>query len=141
MRSTLDIEDRIYQVLNVPSLTNIISGKVLKRKRPVYQKTESKEDVVINCLPITGDQLQSCVSNVNIHVPNLVLTIAGQPDNDQPDTGRLNEIFSVVEPLLESFFLDDVDGYIQSITVIEEEDLNEHFMNIRLQIHSINLKN
>ena len=134
MKTPVKLIQDIFSLLDVPAVKSSISGGVYPGKRPDGSR---KEDVVVNCLPVTGDQLQRGIVNVNIHVPNLEITISGHPDNSQPDLKRIEEIYQVVEPIIENGIKDNTDVSIQQAILIEEG--NEHYLNIRLLTHTINL--
>lgn len=137
MKTVIDLVDDMYVLLNVGPVQSImLSGDVFPDGRPAGHVNEC---IVINSLPITGRQLQTAVANVNIHVPNLKLTINGQPDNSQPDRKRLKIISDVVIPLIKDAIINNTVTEIQNITLIQEQNLNEHFLNIRVGTNSINL--
>lgn len=137
MKTVIDLVDDTYSLLDVPDVYNVmLSGDIFPDSKPDGHRNEC---IVINSLPVTGAQLQKAVVNVNIYVPNLQLTINGQPDNSQPNRKRLNEIFKVVEPLIKDAIIRDTVTEIQNVTMIKEQELNEHFLNIRVGTNSINL--
>ncbi len=136
MKTTIDLVNDVFTLLNVPVLTGAISGKVYKHRRPTNSK---KEDIVVNCLPVTGDQLQTAVVNINIHVANLKLQLNGTTDLSQPDHVRLNAIAGLVTPLIEDASINDLVTSVQQQTVIEEAEIDEHYINIRVNIFNINV--
>ena len=136
MKTVIDTVDEIYQLVAVPIVKNMITGSVYPDKRPDGSELG---DVVINSLPITGAQLQVAVVNINIHVPNLQLTINGQNDNSQPNRKRLKEIADVIIPLVKNAIINNMVTDVETVSRIEEKDLKEHYLNIRVKINSINL--
>lgn len=136
MKTVIDLVDSIYELLNVSAVNNVITGEVYLDSRP---DNSVLEDVVINSLPVTGEQLQRAVVNVNIHVPNLSLTINGQPDTSQPNRKRIKVISDIVIPLIKDAIINDTLTGIQNITMINDKELKEHFLNIRVNTYSINL--
>jgi hypothetical protein len=136
MKTVIDITDDVYQLLNVPAVLNLIDGGVYVDGRPDGSR---KVDVAINALPISGEQLQKAVINVNVHAPNLVLTINGQPDNSQPDRKKLKQVSDQVISILKDALINNMVTEIENVTLIKEDQLKEHFMNIRVGINSINL--
>lgn len=128
MKTTLDFETFIFGILKPLNLA--ISGGVYLNKRVFGSKAE---DVVINSLPVTNDNLQSAIVNVNIHVPNLKLNTNGQTDNTQPDRVRLNEIAAPVLEALNECYEGDFSCDVQLVTLIEEPENKEHYFNIRVQ--------
>lgn len=136
MKTVIDLVDDIYLLLNVNSVTSLIDGEVYSDGRPDGSR---KQDISINSLPVTGAQLQKAVINVNVHAPNLRLTINDQPDNSQPNREKLKEVSDVVLPILKDAIINNMVTEVQSITMIKEEQLKEHYLNIRVGINSINL--
>jgi hypothetical protein len=137
MKTTIHLVDDMYELLNISAVHNsMISGDVFAGSRPVDHRSEA---VSINCLPVTGDQLQKAVVNVNIHVPNLELTINGQPDNSQPNRVRLKIISDIVLPLLKDAVINNTVTQVEGINLIEDTELHEHYLNIRVKTNSINL--
>lgn len=139
MKTGIQLVDDTYSLLDIPEVHSVIaSGDIFPDNRPDGHK---RECIVINSLPITGRQLQRAVVNVNVHVPNLKLTIEGQPDNSQPNRQRLQQILTVILPLLEDGLINNSVTEIQDVSrPMKEEGINEHFVNIRLGTNSINLK-
>lgn len=131
MKTTFDLVDIIWTALNASDLKNQITGGIYKYQRPLNSKNE---DVVINSLPVTNDQLQKAIINVNIHVPNLVIDINGAQDSTQPDGARLKELGELAIAAL-----DDKNGYRYNHSVQQQniiQDTDDFFNNIRLQIFS-----
>lgn len=94
MKTGLDMITDAYMIINVPEITDVITGDIYPLERP---KNSDKEDIVINALPITSDQQQKGVFNINVHVPNLAsLKINGNPDDTIPDITRLKLITNLV---------------------------------------------
>ena len=92
-KTSFDMITDAYRLLNVVELTSIITGDLYKLERP---KNSTVEDIVINALPISAEQFQKGIFNVNIHVPNINATIGGQPDNTMPDMERMQGIANIV---------------------------------------------
>ena len=135
MKTGLDMITDAYIVINVPDITTEISGGVYPWERP---KNSDKEDIVINGLPITADQQQRGVFNVNIHVPNLKgLEINGNSDDTIPDITRLKFITNLVVSKIQM-----VDGQDYSFSVatggqlIKDSDLN-WYMNLRVNYFAL----
>lgn len=136
MISTLEIIDKLYLQLNVADVKTAISGGVYKEKRPI---NSTKEDVVIGCLPTNNLQLQTTVANVNIHVPNLVLNTNGIQDNTQPDFARLRTLTTLLIAKLKDQWAADYWFDVQQQNTFSEEELNEHYSNIRVNFYSLNI--
>lgn len=121
----------LHTALTGSSLDAAISGAVYQLKRPVES---DKEDVVINSLPVSGEQLQRGVANVNIYVPDLKLKIGGKPQT-MPDMARLDALTELATPILEQRYRANNGGYvfrIASTQLIEEVETQQHYVNIRV---------
>lgn len=136
MISTLEIIDKLYLQLNVADVKAAINGGVYKSKRHI---NSNKVDIVIGCLPTNNLQLQTSVANVNIHVPNLVITNNGVQDNTQPDFAKLRSLTTLVISKLKDKWAGDYWFDVQQQNTFSEEDINEHYSNIRVNFYSLNI--
>jgi len=137
MRTTFDFVNMVYAALNGnDALKDAIDGDIYKYNRPVDSR---KVDVVINCLPAMNAQLQEAVVNVNIHAPNLALNIVGKQDNTQPDHEKLSAVSAIVIDALKEHDGEDFHCDIERQLLFVEEELHEHYSNIRVQVFSINI--
>lgn len=137
MKTPLDLIDAAYELLDVTEVQSaMLSGDIFKTVKPDNYQGEC---IVINSLPVSGQQLQRGFLNVNIYAPNLTLKINGQPDNSQPNTKRLKEIAAAVVPILEDATADGNLFFIDSMNVYAEDQNREHFLNIRIVTRSPNL--
>jgi hypothetical protein len=133
MKTSLDIENILFTFLKASSIATEINGGIYKRLRPAESKLE---DIVINCLPINNAQLQSCVANVNIHVPNLSVQI-GDITNCVPNHTRLNELATEACMILNDQYANGYLFTVQQQNLFEDED--DHMVNIRIDFNSVNL--
>lgn len=138
MITTFHEEDIVYQRLNTSTLKTAITGIIKKGKRPL---NSTKEDVVINSLPINSLQLQEGIINVNIYVPNLTITIGGVQDFTQPNSARLKELTDTAVDLLNDQWPEagDVNYTVQQQSLLDDPDSSSHYVNIRLQFYAINV--
>lgn len=135
MKTGLDMVNDAFGILNVPDITTVITGNLYKLARP---KNSKVEDIVINALPLTAEQLQKGVFNVNIHVPNLKnVVIGGVTDETQPDVTRLGQIGKIVVEKLRDVvgndfhFNADNSGY-----PIKDED-DTWYLNVRVSYYAV----
>lgn len=135
MKTVIDFEDEVLQLL-LTQAVKASAGDMYKSKRPIEHRGPA---LVVVSLPATGGQLQQAVVNVNIHKPNLSIRIEGKSDNTQPDRKNLNATAGIVIPFLEDAFINGSDVVVEAITLFEEPEFNEHFLNIRVQIFSPNI--
>lgn len=138
MISTLEIIDKLYLVLNVTEIKSAITGTVCKSMRPINSK---KIDIVIGCLPTNNLKLQTAIANVNIHVPNLNFKNNGAQDNTQPDTAKLRSLTALVISKLDDQTMEDYWFDVEQQTIFPENNINEHYSNIRVKFYSINNQN
>jgi hypothetical protein len=136
MKTTLDLVDVVYGVLKVSSLKGSISGKVYEYQRPVNSNVE---DVVINSLPITNQQLQQAIVNVNVFVPNLAVEETGDISRQVPDVTRLKTLAGLAVQELTDGISGDYTWDVQQQTLIQEEESGQHFINIRIQFFVSNI--
>ncbi|QQT43353.1 Uncharacterised protein [Sphingobacterium multivorum] len=112
----------------------IISG-IIADRRPI---NSTKEDIIVNHLPFTFEQLQEGVVNVNVYVPNLEVQMNGVKDTEYPNYNRLNEITKQVIIEIDDFYEDNILITVQQAKIIEDKAFS--YMNIRVAVASKNLK-
>ena len=96
MKSSLDILSALFQLLNVPEVTDNISGKVYIGE-PLA--SSQKEDIALNLLNNPNSYLQSGYGNVNIY--------AYQESAGRANLKRFNEITKIVMPMLKDAQIGD----------------------------------
>lgn len=139
MNTPFDAIDIIWKRLSVSALESAISGGIYKLQRPV---NSIKEDVVINSITLNANQLQEGVLNVNIHVPNLSVSVNGVQDNSQPDFSKLKALTALAVSSLEDVWEVSSEVYYDVQTPgspIDEPEINQHYSNIRVEFFSVNL--
>jgi hypothetical protein len=134
MKTTLDTNNVLFEALKNSSLKSAITGKVYKGKRPINSNTE---DVVINSLPITNEQLQRSVSNVNIFVPDI--NVSGSAIDKVPNYVRLKQLMVFAESDLSAGISGEFLWSIQQQTVIEDNESDSHYVNIRIDFFVSNI--
>lgn len=136
MKSTLDIIDILWKLIEDSSLKEEITGNVYKHERPAGSK---KEDVVINSLPINNLQLQESLVNVNIYAPNGSVK-AGGVQNDTVAHERLQELTAIATGVLDDVFnqVEDTGFDVQQMVLIKDDTTGEFYMNIRITTYNIN---
>lgn len=134
MKTSLDQDTEIFKLLNVPAVTSVITGGIYKGRRPADSELE---DILINTI-FTGDGTrQQGVSNVNIYVKDVQTTIAGK-QQFLKNSARLKTLADLVTPLLEETDGNDFALWIDSTRPVAEPDINQHFINIRIEFQFIN---
>ena len=124
MFTTFDILDNIYDVLHDANYENIF-----KISKPVNTILDSY--IVINTLDITPDILQQCHVNVNYHVRDIDKTkrIANY------ETLQLGA--NALITTLDDYNDGDIDISISFQRIMMEDDLPEHYVNIRLIVRHV----
>jgi hypothetical protein len=112
-------------------------GSISKPKYLKSKPTESKatEYIVINSLPVNANVMQKCYVNVNYHVKDKdggpgVGLIA---DSAKLETGSI-AVLSAIEKVSTTLYLID----FESQETIREEQLGEHYSNLRFSFKNIN---
>lgn len=135
MKSTSELINLIYGIVKDSALADEITGTIYKRIRPNGSLTE---DIVINCLPTGNANVQDATVNLNIYVPDLE-SKSNSTNQFLPDTKRIEELESIANTVFTDV---NASGYwfdVQFISVIQESEINQHFINVRLNIKYINL--
>lgn len=131
MKTTFDVNTFLFALVT-QSIGTTLTGGVYKLQRP---RDSKKEDVVVSSLPIpenTNPQVATC--NVNVHVPNMVISIDGFP-HTVCNQARLKELADILITALDEGISDTYHYRVTNQTVIEEPAQDEHFYNIRLELH------
>jgi hypothetical protein len=131
MMQTFDIDAIVYKMLNVPAITDVISGGVYvgEDDRP---DDSAKEDIVINSITLTQDYLpQLGTSNVNIFVPDKARKINGKQQYKERRQ-RLKLITKKVTEIIRSTIVTGLKISLGPQTVIAKADIKQHYVNIRL---------
>lgn len=140
MKTTLDIVTVLYQRLvwaQEQNVLNLSGGAVYKFKRLANRETFC--DVVINSLPVTGDQLQEAVANINIHAPNLTVQSGNAQDNSQPDTKTLKELTDAVIGVVDDYWPDEKGNFsVQQQTLLQDQD-GQWYSNLRIEYYNPNI--
>jgi hypothetical protein len=133
-RSTFDQDNILYIDLSNSSLKNAISGSIYKLERSDNSKLE---DIVINSIAITHDDAQLGVSNVNIHIPPLEVSIKDVTTglyNKQwkPNHKRMQALAAIASTILKNGNGADYNYWIESQTTVNNPSTNERFLNFRI---------
>lgn len=132
MKNIYEVKQWVLEVLleaNIP-----INGAIYKDKR--FDVT--KEDIVINSLPMTADFLQVANINVNCYVPNQKVKVYGGLEIFIPNEKRLAEIAQKVNEALKYKFDKRFNLAIEYHQQIEEKTENAHYINFRLRVNAFN---
>jgi hypothetical protein len=139
MKTSYDLVNIVWQKLHstaslVSDPTKLTGG--IYKKRPT---NSNKEDIEVNSLGVTNEQLQRGVINVNVFVPNKPVDVNGIQDTQQPDFVRLKELTDLAVATLKDVNVGDYSFDIQQQNMIQDQDTSEYYSNIRIDFFYINL--
>ena len=129
--SSIDTDDILYKIVAQAVSTGIvkISGIVCTQgERPDDSETE---DIVINTITVTHDKPQTGTSNVNIYASDLKVKIRGK-EQRKADRERLRDIGDALVSYLDAQNIADLEFWIESDIVLQEQQVNQHYRNIRI---------
>lgn len=134
MKTTDQIVALLYQRLNVPQVTSVITGKIYLYDRP---ETSTSEDIVLNCLPVTNTQPQMATANVNIYVNDLHAEVGGKAQY-LVNTARLKALAAAVIPIIENGASGDYMFSVGSQSTLRERELHASILNVRVDFLIVN---
>ena len=113
-------------------LGSITVPKYLKTKPT---KSTADEYVVINSLPINANVMQKCYVNVNYHVKDIDggTSIGLTPDDTKLAAGTALALAALKKVTTTAYLID-----FESQETIREEQLGEHYSNLRFSFKNIN---
>lgn len=129
--SSIDTDDILYKIVAQAVSTGIvkISGIVCTQgERPDDSETE---DIVINTITVTHDKPQTGTSNVNIYASDLKVKIRGK-EQRKANRERLREIGDALVSYLDAQNIADLEFWIESDIVLQEQQVSQHYRNIRI---------
>lgn len=130
MKQTYDTDSILFKLLrDSPAIATTISGGVYAGQRP---DNSTMEDIVVNTIALTQDSLpQQGTSNINIHVPDKVVTI-GTSQQKLEDRARLKLIAGLVLDTMRAASVSGVKIAVESQNTIREPAIHQHYVNIRI---------
>lgn len=129
--SSIDTDDILYKIVAQAVSTGVvkISGIVCTQgERPDDSETE---DIVINTITVTHDKPQTGTSNVNIYASDLKVKIRGK-EQRKANRERLREIGDALVSYLDAQNIAELEYWIESDIVLQEQQVNQHYRNIRI---------
>lgn len=129
MKSSLSVLSSLYELLNVDSVRNIITGKIYIGTPP---DSDELENITINTLTNPNGYVQSGVINLNVYVQ--------QKKGGRPNLERIKEINQAIFPIVENtkgsedvfFQLLEDKGFFK-----DSDRDGLYFYNIRLEFQTI----
>ena len=127
MRTSFEVTELLFKMLNTASITNLIDGNIYRERRKEYQEGEKRlQDIAIVPLPIMNDFIQEGYVNVNCFSNDL--------SNGTPDITNLDAIAKAVIAQIEAY-AGEPGGYfeleVDSQGTIQDERA-ESYVNLRI---------
>ncbi len=129
MKTTFDILNTVFEVLNVDAVTDLLTGGLHRNDRPEGNATDRKKDVVLVPLKLfhSDDIIDQTALNVNIYAPTL--------SNNMVDETTLKEITDNIIEVIEAH--SDTENYnefeIEDQALITD-DREQTFVNLRVNL-------
>ena len=128
MKYSFEILDALMNLINVPIVTNQITGKVYSTSLP---DGDQNENITIQTLNNPNRYLQEGYLNLNIHVKEV--------SSGRPNLKRLRQLLDIIIPLVDdvkketfTFQIDDDKG------VFKNKELDSmYFYNLKLKFQTI----
>ncbi|GAB3701436.1 hypothetical protein GCM10027592_29540 [Spirosoma flavus] len=128
MRLPYDLSNILYQVLKGSELDTALTGTVYKQVRPNGSKLE---DLVINPLAIDARQFQRGRAIANLYVPNLDVTLQGQPQQ-VPDMARLKELGDIAVTVLQEYHSQEYSYWLHEPKDMHDEATGDYFLQLTI---------
>lgn len=130
MKLTYDTDAILYKVLkDTSSVVNGISGSIYPGERP---DNSTREDITIGTITLTQDHShQRGVSNINIHVSDLDVQIAGARQK-KTDTKRLKAITELVLTALRAARVEGLKFTTENQSEFNNPEIFQHYVNLRI---------
>lgn len=128
-----DYKTTDYVIDIVYSLLGSVTVPKYRKTKP--SKSTAAEYVVVNSLPINAQTLQRCYVNVNYHVKDIDggASIGFIPDDTKLNAGTALVLAALKQVSSTTYFID-----FEGQETIREEQLNEHYSNLRFSFKQIN---
>lgn len=125
--------DEVRKLINVASVkalvTSIYAGEIAQTE---YNRAGSAKEkfITIGSLPVSFEQVQKGVVNVNLYAPNLATDVA--------DLTTLDNILLAVKPLIEDASTTKISTELQTVSLLSEPTIKYSFYNLRVRVISVN---
>lgn len=130
MKQTYDTDTMLFSILkgSVTIMANITGG-VYAGQRP---DNSVKEDIVVNTITLTQDSVpQLGTSNINIHVADKTVTIAGVQQKVE-DRARLKALSNLVLDTIRTARVSGLKIAVEAQSTIPDVSISQHYVNIRI---------
>ncbi|MGI6124582.1 MAG: hypothetical protein ACOYIG_10450 [Acetivibrionales bacterium] len=128
--NSIETDDILFQILNGNAeIKQAITGGIYTMgERP---DDSQKEDIVVNNLFLNHTVPQTGTSNVNIHVPDMTVTIGGKQQK-KGNRERIRTITGLVFQALKNANVEGLGIRVTNESIIKEPNIFEHYNNIRI---------
>lgn len=124
-----NINTTLFKILDKsPELREVFGGEVFVGESP---ENIAAENITINTIDVRHGRPQTGTSNVNIHVPDIIVNSDSGNDEYMADENRINEITNAVVAVLDSAVITEFGFKITNESIIENG--NEHYVNLRIE--------
>ena len=130
IKTAIDEVRRLINVASVKALvTSIYAGEVSQAE---YNRAGGAKEkfITIGSLPVSFEQVQKGVVNVNLYAPNLATDVA--------DLTTLDNILLAVKPLIEDASTSKILTELQTVSLLSEPTIKYSFYNLRVRVISVN---
>lgn len=129
--SSIDTDDILYKIVAEAVSTGVVNISGIVCTQGEHPDDSETEDIVINTITVTHDKPQTGTSNVNIYASDLKVKIRGK-EQRKADRERLREIGDALVSYLDMQNIADLEFWIESDIVLQEQQVNQHYRNIRI---------
>jgi hypothetical protein len=128
MKTTFDILDALYSLINIDAVNNLISGKIYSNNVP---DGNEKENITIDVLTNSNKYLQEGYINLNVHIKEIT--------SGRANLAKFKEIIIAIIPLIDNVH---IDSYYFEINddkgVFENKDMASMFLyNLKIKFQTI----
>lgn len=130
MKDVIDMVTDVRALINVPTITSLIDGKVHPNFRP---DGSEKADIVVNGIDVLNTQDQVGGGNINVYVPK-IKDVNGVM---VPDQTRLNLLLKKASALVDNQFRPTFRVKVDGPAKIKRDTDGSYYGNIRYKYYSL----
>ena len=125
MKSDVEVRQDIFAIVNASEIKSAITGQV----RYIPRKAGSKlEDCIISVLDSDAAQIQDCIVNVDIYVPNI------PSDGESVENiNRTGPLAKICETVFKDIYGDGFRVYLEKQRILPVNGKDEYVINNRLR--------
>lgn len=132
-KTTSDVINDVIALIKASQLKSVVNGSIYKsQNRPIGSKTE---DIVVNCIASSFEQVQEFSVNVNIFVPRIE---ADGANVYLQDTARIAQISTALNEFVEGIVSDEYKiECANAVNYDEVPQINQDYVNITLRLYRL----